>query len=120
MTSESKLETAFDELITQISNVFPKKQGCTSAKKYLTGLLNQIEHKNNRQIAETIGETTPYKLQQFPYQRHFSADKLKNHLQTYVNKKLDNPNGVIVVDETGFLKQRKHSCRVKHQNIVNY
>jgi SRSO17 transposase len=115
MMSDLKLETAFDELITQISDVFPSKQGCISAKKYLTGLLSQVEHKNNWQLAEALGETTPYKLQQFLYRGRFSADKLKDHLQTYVNEKLGDPDGVLVVDETGFLKQGKRSCGVKRQ-----
>jgi SRSO17 transposase len=115
MMSDLKLETAFDELIAQISNVFPGKQGCASAKKYLTGLLSQVEHKNNWQIAEALGETTPYKLQQFLYRGRFSTDKLKDHLQTYVNEKLGDPDGVLVVDETGFLKQGKRSCGVKRQ-----
>jgi len=55
-------ETEFNELITRIDNVFAGKLGAQAAKKYLTGLLSPIEHKNNWQISEALGETTPYLL----------------------------------------------------------
>ncbi|MDR1992068.1 MAG: hypothetical protein LBQ98_00975, partial [Nitrososphaerota archaeon] len=42
-----EINTAFEELITQIKNTFKSKQGQTSAKKYLTGLLSQTKRKNN-------------------------------------------------------------------------
>jgi hypothetical protein len=59
MILNCELESAFNELTTQIEDVFAGKQGHQSAKKYLTGLLSQTKRKNNWQIAETLGETTP-------------------------------------------------------------
>ncbi|MDR0373643.1 MAG: IS701 family transposase [Nitrososphaerota archaeon] len=110
-----ELESAFEELMSRIEDVFAGKQGCMSAKKYLTGLLSKMERKNNWQIAEALGDTTPYALQQFLYRGRYNTNKLKDHLQTYVNEKLGEPDGVFVVDETGFLKQGKRSCGVKRQ-----
>jgi SRSO17 transposase len=115
MMFSCELESAFDELVLQIDDAFSGKPGRLSAKKYLTGLISQVNRKNNWQIAETIGETTPYALQQFIYRGRYSANKLQNHLQTYVNEKIGDPEGVLVVDETGFLKKGKHSCGVKRQ-----
>ena len=110
-----ELETAFNELNEYIGDVFSGKQARVSAKKYLTGLLSPIERKNGWQLAETLGETTPYTLQQFLYRGRFSADKLQNKLATYVNEKLGDLDSVLVVDEIGFLKQGKRSCGVKRQ-----
>ena len=107
--------SAFDELLVRIEDVFASTLGHQSAKKYLTGLLSQVERKNGWQLSEALEETTPYVLQQFLYRGRFSADKLKDHLQTYVNEKLGEPDGVLVVDETGFFKQGKRSCGVKCQ-----
>ena len=115
MIMNYELESAFNELLTHIETVFASTLGHQSAKKYLTGLLSQVEHKNNWQLSEALGETTPYKLQQFLYRGRFSADKLRDHLQTYVNEKIGETDGVLVVDETGFLKQGKRSCGVKRQ-----
>ncbi|MCL2173505.1 MAG: IS701 family transposase [Candidatus Bathyarchaeota archaeon] len=110
-----EIETAFEELINRIENVFTNKKSCIAAKKYLTGLLSQVERKNGWQLSEALGETTPYVLQQFLYRGRFSADELRDHLQMYVNEKLGDPDGILVVDETGFLKQGKRSCGVKRQ-----
>jgi len=60
-------------------------------------------------------ETTPYVMQQFLYRGQFSADELRNELRGYVSEKLGDEDGVLVVDETGFLKQGKMSCGVKRQ-----
>ena len=108
-------ETEFNELITRIDDVFASKLSCLSAKKYLTGLISPVERKNGWQLSEALGETTPYVLQQFLYRGRFSADHLRDHLQTYVNEKLGEKDAVLVVDETGFLKQGKRSCGVKRQ-----
>src|SRR5215469_7727323 len=104
MMMNYELESAFEELLTRIEDVFASTLGCLSAKKYLTGLISSVERKNGWQLAEALGETTPYVLQQFLYRGRFSADKLRDHLQAYVNEKLGDPDGVLVVDETGFLK----------------
>jgi SRSO17 transposase len=115
MMLNCELESAFEELLSRIEDVFASTLGCLSAKKYLTGLLSPVERKNGWQLSEALGETTPYVLQQFLYRGRFSADNLRDHLQAYVNEKIGEPDGVLVVDETGFLKQGKRSCGVKRQ-----
>jgi len=115
MMLNCELESAFEELMNHIEDIFASTSGYQSAKKYLTGLISPVDRKNGWQLSEATGETTPYVLQQFLYRGRFSADKLQNKLQTYANEKLGDPDGVLVVDETGFLKQGKRSCGVKRQ-----
>lgn len=81
----------------------------------MQGLLSPIERKNGWQMAEAVGDTTPYVMQQFLYRGQFSADELRDELRGYVSEKLGDEDGVLVVDETGFLKQGKMSCGVKRQ-----
>jgi len=69
--------------------------------------MSPIERKNGWQMAEATGESTPYALQQFLYRGQFSADNLRDHLRNYVNEKLEDEDGILVVDETGFLKHGK-------------
>jgi len=69
MMLNCELESAFEELLNRIKDVFASTLGCLSAKKYLTGLLNPVERKNGWQLSEALGETTPYILQQFLYRR---------------------------------------------------
>ena len=110
-----ELETGFNELLVRIGNVFASEAGFQTAKKYLTGLLSPIERKNGWQMAEAMGDATPYAIQQFLYRAHYSADALRDELRGYVNDKLGEADGTIVVDDTGFLKQGKMSCGVKRQ-----
>ncbi len=110
-----EIEEAKNELMVRIGKVFANESGFRRAKKYIEGLLSPIARKNGWQMAEALGEKTPYSLQQFLYRGRFSADGLRDALRGYVNDKLGDDDGVLVVDETGFLKQGKMSCGVKRQ-----
>ena len=72
-----EMDTAYLELMNRIAKVFPSEPGFKTAKKYMSGLLSPIERKNGWQMAEAVGEATPYALQQFLYRGHYSADKLR-------------------------------------------
>jgi SRSO17 transposase len=85
------------------------------AQNYIKGLLGTAERKNGWQLAEYLGEKTPYSIQQFLYRGRFSADAIRDITRDYVGEKLGEEDGVLVVDETGFLKQGKKSCGVKRQ-----
>jgi len=110
-----EMNSAYLEMMNRIARVFPSEPSFANAKKYMFGLLSPIERKNGWQMAEAVGEATPYSIQQFLYRGKYSADKLRDHLRDYVNDKLGDEDGVMVVDETGFLKQGKMSCGVKRQ-----
>ena len=110
-----EIDCAYEEMMNQIAKVFASEPSFANAKKYMCGLLSPIERKNGWQMAEAVGESTPYALQQFLYRSQYSADALRDCLRNYVNDKLGDEEGVLVVDETGFLKQGKMSCGVKRQ-----
>ena len=112
---EKEIGEGFAELIDYIRPIFANRSGLRAAENYLRGLLSPVERKNGWQMSESFGAKTPYLLQQFLYRGRFSADELRNKLRNYVNKKLGESDGVLVVDETGFLKQGKKSCGVKRQ-----
>ena len=109
------MNMAYVDLTNRIARVFPSEPSFQNAKNYLFGLLSPIERKNGWQISEAVGKATPYGLQQFLYRGVFSADKLRDHLRDYVEDTLGEDDGILVVDETGFLKQGKMSCGVKRQ-----
>ena len=110
-----ELEQGFDELMGQIGHVFANESGFRMGRNYLRGLMSPIERKNGWQMAECLGSETPYALQQFLYRGRFSADALRDELRLYAGEKLGEPDGILVVDDTGFLKQGKKSCGVKRQ-----
>lgn len=112
---EEKIVIEFKNLLGRISGVFANGSGVRTAENYIRGLLSPIERKNGWQMAESIGSKTPYLLQQFLYRGRYSADSLRDRLRGYVNDNIGGTDGVLVVDETGFLKQGKKSCGVKRQ-----
>ena len=110
-----EVQDEFINLENKLGEVFPNEAGFQNMRNYLRGLLGNVERKNGWQMSEYVGETTPYALQQFLYRGRFSADELRNKQREYVIENLGDEEGVIVIDETGFLKQGKHSCGVKRQ-----
>ena len=82
---------------------------------YLQGLLGSVERKNGWQLAEYAGDATPDGVQRLLAVYHWDADQVRDDLREYVVEHLGDPGGVLVVDETGFLKQGKKSAGVKRQ-----
>jgi SRSO17 transposase len=61
-------------------------------------------------VAEACGEPTPFGFQYFLNRADWDADAVRDALCTYVIQHLGDPNGVLVLDETGFVKKRRHSA----------
>jgi SRSO17 transposase len=78
-------------------------------------LLSPVERKNGWQLAEEAGDQTPYATQHLLGRAVWSADEVRDDLQTYVVKHLGNPDGVLVIDETGFVKKGVKSAGVQRQ-----
>ena len=95
-----EMNSGYLEIMNRIAKVFPSEPSFTNAKKYMLGLMSAINRKNGWQLAEAIGDMTPYSIQQFLYRGKFSADSLRDKLREYVNDKLGDADGVLVVDET--------------------
>jgi SRSO17 transposase len=82
---------------------------------YLRGLLGTAERKNGWQLAEAAGYREPRAMQRVLDRSVWDADAARDELRAYVLEHLGEPGGVLVVDETGFLKQGRKSVGVKRQ-----
>jgi len=82
---------------------------------YLKGLLSPVERKNGWQLAEQAGDASPDGVQRLLATYDWDADLVRDDLQRYVMEHLGHPQGVLVVDETGFLKKGTKSVGVKRQ-----
>ena len=94
---------------------FVRSEARERARAYLQGLLSPVQRKNGWQLAEIMGEATPYGVQQFLYRAVWNPDDLRDDLRGYVVDALGDPEAVLIVDETGFLKKGTHSAGVKRQ-----
>lgn len=104
-----------DALMERIGHRFVRSEARQRAKDYLKGLLSPAERKNSWQLAEAVGDETPYGLQQFVYRAEWDADELRDDLRDYVVEQLGDEHAVLIVDETGFVKKGTHSAGVKRQ-----
>ena len=82
---------------------------------YLRGLLSPVERKNGWQLSEWLGESRPDGVQRLLTGSGWNAEGVRDDLGAYVVEHLGDPNGVLVADETGFLKKGTASVGVKRQ-----
>jgi SRSO17 transposase len=83
--------------------------------RYVRGLLSDTERKNGWQLAEHLGDPTPDGVQHLLARADWNADAVRDDLTRYVAEHLGDSAGVLVVDETGFLKKGTKSCGVARQ-----
>ena len=94
---------------------FPRWDARRRAGAYLRGLLSPVERKNGWQLAEVNGDDTPYGVQHLLGRAIWDAEAVRDDLRGYVMEHLGTPEGVMVIDETGFLKKGRHSAGVARQ-----
>jgi SRSO17 transposase len=104
------------EIHTRLAPCFARSEVRQRVRRYVVGLLDRIERKNSWQLAETIGETGPQGVQRLLNGAVWDADGVRDELRAYVVDHLGQASsGVLIVDETGFLKKGSHSCGVARQ-----
>src|SRR5438105_9378751 len=103
------------EIATLIASRFPRAEPRERAVTYLLGLLSSVERKIGWQLAEEAGEETPYAMQHLMGRAVWSADEVRDDLRAYVVEQLSDERGVLVIDETGFLKKGTKSAGVQRQ-----
>ena len=99
----------------RIAGRFGRQETRRRALAYLKGLLGSVERKNGWQLAEYAGDATPDGVQRLLATYRWDADGVRDDLREYVVEHLGDPDAVLVVDETGFLKQGNKSVGVQRQ-----
>jgi SRSO17 transposase len=108
-------EQELSELKARLSPVFGRAETRASASSFIDGLLSGATRKTGWQLAEQAGLARPYRMQSLLGRGSWSADALRAKVREEVISTLGEPNGVLVVDETGFLKKGTHSVGVARQ-----
>ena len=98
-----------------IAGRFHRSEPRRRALDYLKGLISPVERKNGWQLAEQAGDSTPDGVQRLLSTCRWDADLVRDDLRSYVIEHLGDEGGVLVVDETGFLKQGTKSVGVQRQ-----
>jgi SRSO17 transposase len=95
--------------------LFTQDRVAASAGLFLDGLLGEERRKTGWMRAEAAGDPGPWRQQAILGRGRWDADALRDIVREYVVETLAEPDAVLVVDETGFLKQGKASCGVARQ-----
>ena len=106
-----------------IAGRFYRSEPRWRALEYLKGLLSPVERKNGWQLAEQAGDAMPDGVQRLLSTPAFAGagstggmlNLVRDDLRAYVVEHLGDERGVLVVDETGFLKKGTKSVGVQRQ-----
>jgi SRSO17 transposase len=82
---------------------------------YLEGLLSAVERKNDWQLAEHLGDVRPWRTQRLLSHVQWDEAAARDLCRAYVVEALADREGVLIVDETGFLKKGAKSVGVTRQ-----
>src|SRR5713226_5367567 len=106
---------ALAELSVRIGFHFRRAEVRKRAGRYLQGLLAKVERRNGWQLAEELGEANAHGVQRLLEEADWDEEAVRDELRTYVIEQLGEPGGILVVDETGFVKKGKKSAGVARQ-----
>src|SRR3954471_341441 len=95
--------------------VFREDRTAAAAGLFLDALLGPERRKTGWMRAEAAGDPGPWRQQALLDRSRWEADALRDVVRGYAVETLGEPDAVLVMDETGFLKQGKASCGVGRQ-----
>lgn len=99
----------------RMRGLFSQERVAASANLFLNGLLGDERRKTGWMRAEAAGAPGPWRQQAIWGRGRWDADGLRDIVRDYVVESLATQDAVLVIDETGFLKQGKASCGVARQ-----
>ena len=99
----------------RMRSLFTQERVAVSAELFLDGLLGDERRKTGWMRAEAAGDPGPWRQQAILGRGRWDADALRDIVRGYALEALADADAVLVIDETGFLKQGKASCGVARQ-----
>jgi SRSO17 transposase len=99
----------------RLGSLFGHASVAASAAAFLDGLLGPERRKTGWMRAEAAGDPGPWRQQAVLGRSRWDADALRDLVRDYALETLAAPDAVLVIDETGFLKQGTSSCGVGRQ-----
>jgi SRSO17 transposase len=103
------------QIKAQLKSLFAHPSVAASAAAFLDGLLGPERRKTGWMRAEAAGDPGPWRQQAVLGRSRWDADTLRDLGREYALETLASPDAVLVIDETGFLKQGLGSCGVGRQ-----
>jgi SRSO17 transposase len=104
-----------DRVHERIAGRFWRCEPRARVREYVSGLVAGLERKNGWTLAERAGEVSPDGMQRLLRRADWDVDGVRDDVRDYVIGHLGSPEGVLIADETGFLKKGAKSAGVQRQ-----
>jgi SRSO17 transposase len=104
-----------DRLHERIGVRFARAEPRTRVREYVSGLVAGLERKNGWTLAERAGEVSPDGMQRLLRRADWDVDGVRDDVRDYVAGHLGDREGVLIADDTGFLKKGTKSAGVQRQ-----
>jgi SRSO17 transposase len=101
----SRWMARLDELLVRVGDHVFRREPRLRMREYVKGLLGQVGRKNSWQLAEHAGHATPDRFQRLLARAVWDPAAVRDEARDYVFEHLGGPDGVLIVDETGFIKK---------------
>jgi SRSO17 transposase len=99
----------------RIAGRFWRSEPRARVREYVSGLVAGLERKNGWTLAEAAGEASPDGMQRLLRVADWDTREVRDDVRDYVVETLGHPDGVLIADETGFLKKGTRSAGVQRQ-----
>ncbi|MDX3729757.1 transposase [Streptomyces caniscabiei] len=113
--ADATWDRELDDLFLRIGHRFGRADLRRRMRDHVRALLGPVGRKNGWQLAEQAGHRTPDGLQRLLNGATWNADDVRDDLQTYVADNLGEADGVLILDDTGFVKKGTTSAGVQRQ-----
>src|ERR1700685_807286 len=104
-----------DRVHERIAGRFARARPRAPVREYVAGLVAGLERKNGWTLAEHAGEVCPDGMQRLLRRADWDVDGVRDDVREYVVEQLGNRDGVLIADDTGFLKKGTGSAGVQRQ-----
>ena len=104
-----------DQVHKRIAGRFARSEPRARVREYLSGLVAGLERKNGWTLAERAGEVSPDGMQRLLRRADWDVGGVRDDVRDYVVEQLGDRDGVLIADETGFVKKGTRSAGVQRQ-----
>ncbi|WP_399341820.1 IS701 family transposase [Umezawaea sp. Da 62-37] len=112
----SEWSAGFEAFLGRFAGRFPRVESRRRMRWYVRGLLSEVERKNGWTLAEAVGDAGPEGMQRLLNFYAWDTDGVRDDVRAAVVEAIgDAQDGVLIVDETGFLKKGVKSAGVGRQ-----
>ncbi|UAB93873.1 IS701 family transposase [Dactylosporangium vinaceum] len=101
--------------MARIAGRFARAEVRRTAAAFVAGLLSTVERKTCWSLAEHAGHPDPQPMQRLLRKAVWDADAVRDDTRDLLLEQVSHADGVLIVDETGFVKKGRSSVGVQRQ-----